>query len=54
MQGAAEAFVMGLSGRVGQDAVSVEELPTEWNNAALHPTVGFLTHKTRVDTWGRK
>lgn len=54
VQGAAEAFVMWLSGRVGHDAVGVEKLPAEWNDAALHSSPGFLTHKTRVNAWKKQ
>lgn len=49
MQGAAEAFVVRLGGRVGHYTVRVVEFPTKRDYAALHPISGLLTHEARVN-----
>lgn len=49
MQRAAEALVVRLRGREGQNTVGVVELPTQRNHAALHPATRLLAHKAVVD-----
>lgn len=51
MQGAAEALVVRLGGRIRHDAVRVVKLPTKRDDAALHPIIRLLTHKALMDAW---
>lgn len=50
VQGATEAFILGLRGRVGHDAVRVVELATQRDHASLHAITRLLTYEAHVNT----